>query len=175
MGRLFVAKNVDGAAASVQFVRIDTPGTPNRFVTRIFVDPHDPNVAYVSYSGFNALTPGTPGHVFRVVYSAANQQASFTSMDFDLGDMPINTIAFDDVTGDLFAGTDFGPLVLRHERTQWERAGTGHPEALMVDLEIVPERRLLVAATHGLGVYYLDLSLLTEPRVPGVLFRRPPR
>ena len=27
----------------------------------------------------------------------------------------------------------------------------------MVDLEIVPERRLLVAATHGLGIFYLTL------------------
>ena len=167
-------------------MRIDTPGTPNRFVTRIFVDPHDPNVAYISYSGFNALTPGTPGHVFRVVYSPANQQASFTSMDFDLGDMPMNTIAFDDVTGDLYGGTDFGPLVLRHERTHWEAVASGFPEALMVDLEIDSSRRLLFAATHGLGVFYLDLSVrgaegatvrgsTSQFSDRGVLFRRPRR
>jgi hypothetical protein len=173
-GRLFVAKGVDGAAASVEFTRIDTPGTPGRFVTRIFVDPADPNVAYVSYSGFNALTPGTPGHVFRVVYNAGNHQAAFTSMDFDLGDMPINTIAFDSVTGDLYAGTDFGPLVLRGNTTHWETAGIGFPEALMVDLEIVPERRLLVAATHGLGIYYLDLSADKKP-APGAGFFFTPR
>jgi hypothetical protein len=27
-----------------------------------------------------------------------------------------------------------------------------------VDLEIVPDKRLLVAATHGLGIYYLTLK-----------------
>jgi hypothetical protein len=27
-GRLFVAKGVEGVAATVEFVRIDTPGTP---------------------------------------------------------------------------------------------------------------------------------------------------
>jgi hypothetical protein len=37
-------------------------------------------------------------------------------------------------------------------------AGVGFPEALMVDLEIVPDKRLLVAATHGLGIYYLTLK-----------------
>jgi hypothetical protein len=175
-GRLFVAKGVDGAAAGIEFVRVDTPGTPNRFVTRFFVDPSDPNVAYMSYSGFNALTPGTPGHVFRVVYNPANRLASFTAMDFDLGDMPINTIAFDDVTGDLYAGTDFGPLVLRHDTTHWERAGSGFPEALMVDLEIVSERRLLVAATHGLGIYYLDLTQVSaQSSGPAALLRRPQR
>jgi hypothetical protein len=162
MGRLFVAKNADGPAAAVQFTRIDTPGTPNRFVTRIVVDRANPNVAYVSYSGFNALTPSTPGHVFRVEYNPATQQAAFFSIDYDLGDQPINVIAYDDVAGDLYAGTDFGPLVLRNGTGHWEGAGGGFPESLMVDLRIDPERRLLVAATHGLGIFYLDLSTMSS-------------
>ncbi len=156
-GRLFISKNADGPAAGVSFTRLDTGGTPERFVTRIFADRANPNVAIVSYSGFNALTPSTPGHIFRVVYNPSTGGASFTSLDFDLGDLPINTIAYDDVTGDLYAATDFGPLVLRSGATQWAVAGVGFPEALMVDLEIVPERRLLIAATHGLGIYYMTL------------------
>ena len=40
----------------------------------------------------------------------------------------------------------------------WQLAGVGFPEALMVDLKILPEQRLLVAATHGLGIYYLRLN-----------------
>ncbi len=114
-------------------------------------------MAFVSYSGFNALTPTTPGHIFRVVYNPATGSAAFTSMDRDLGDLPINTIAFDDVTGDLYAATDFAPLVLLNGATQWAIAGVGHPEALMVDMEIIPERRLLITATHGLGIYYITL------------------
>jgi len=156
-GRIFVAKNAEGTAAAVTFARIDTPATPGRFITRIFPDRADPNVAFVSYSGFNALTPSAPGHVFRVVYNPVTERATFTSMDFDLGDLPINTIAFDHVRGDLYAATDFGPLVLPNGATKWEVAGVGFPQALMVDLEIVPERRLLVAATHGLGIYYFTM------------------
>jgi hypothetical protein len=162
-GRLFISKNADAAAADVTFTRIDTPAMPNRFVTRIFVDRANPNLAFVSYSGFNALTPFTPGHVFRVEYDPGTGTASFQSLDFDLGDIPINTIAFDDVRGDLYAATDFGPLVLRQGMTRWEPAGVGFPEALMVDLEIVPEQRILVAATHGLGVFYLILPPVSEP------------
>jgi hypothetical protein len=156
-GRLFIAKNADGPAAAVVFTRFDTPTTPGRFVTRIFADRSDPNVALISYSGFNALTPSTPGHIFRVVFDPATERATFTSLDFDLGDIPINTIAFDHVRGDLYAATDFGPLLLKSESKQWEVAGIGFPEALMVDLEIVPERRLLIAATHGIGIFYLTL------------------
>ena len=158
MGRLFVAKGVDGAAAAVQFARIDTPATPNRFVTRIAVDRFDPNVAYISYSGFNALTPGTPGHIFRAVYNPETHLASFVSADYDIGDIPINTIAFDDVRGDLYAATDFGALRLRKDMTHWEGASVGLPEALMVDLEILPDERILVAATHGVGIFFLRLK-----------------
>jgi ligand-binding sensor domain-containing protein len=156
-GRLFVSKNADAAGAAVRFTRIDTTITPNRFVTRIVVDRANPNVALISYSGFNALTPATPGHVFRAIYDPVTGQAAFEQLDFDLGDLPINTMAYDDVRGDLYVGTDFGPLVLRNGAATWELAGVGFPEALMVDLEIVPERRVLVAATHGLGIFYLTL------------------
>ncbi len=139
-------------------MRIDLPTLPNRFVTRIVVDRTNPNVAFISYSGFNALTPSTPGHVFRVVYNPALRQATFTSLDFDLGDIPINTIAFDDRRGDLYAATDFGPLILRDGSTSWQLAGVGFPEALMVDLEIVADQRVLIAATHGLGIFYLTAA-----------------
>jgi hypothetical protein len=156
-GRLFVSKNADAPGPDVQFVRVDSPAVPNRFVTRIFVDRFDPNVAYISYSGFSAVTPSTPGHIFRARYDPDARRATFTSVDFDLGDIPINTIAFDDIRGDLYAATDFGPLVLRSGSSEWEVAGVGFPEALMVDLEIVPDRRLLIAATHGIGIFYLRL------------------
>jgi hypothetical protein len=157
-GRLFVSKNAHASAPDVQFARIDTASTPNRFVTSIVADRSNPNVALVSYTGFNALTPSTPGHVFRVVYDPASQHATFQPLDFDLGDLPINTLAFDDLRGDIYAGTDFGPLRLRRGSSTWELAGAGFPEALMVDLEIVPEQRVLVAATHGLGIFYLRLA-----------------
>jgi hypothetical protein len=157
LGRLFVTKNADRPGADVEFVRIDTPSNPGRFITRIVVDRVNPNVALISYSGFNTLTPTTPGHVFRAVYDPARRAASFGSVDFDLIDIPINTIAFDDLRGDLYAATDFGPLLLRQGSTSWEIAGVGFPEALMVDLQIVPEQRVLVAATHGLGIFYLNL------------------
>jgi hypothetical protein len=165
-GRLFISKNADANGADVQFVRIDTPMTPNRFVTRIVVDRTDPNVALISYSGFNAITPAQPGHIFRAVYDPSAQAATFTLLDADLGDLPINTLAYDDLRGDLYAGTDFGPLILRNGSATWDVAGVGFPEALMVDLEIVPEQRLLVAATHGLGIFYLWLPKVAAVPAP---------
>jgi hypothetical protein len=96
--------------------------------------------------------------VFRVVFNPSSRIAAFTSLDRDLGDLPINTLAVDDVKGDVYAGTDFGPLVLRKGSASWELAGIGFPEALMVDLKYVASQRVLVAATHGLGIFYLPLD-----------------
>ena len=157
-GRLFVSKNADAAGPEVSFARIDTPLVPNRFVTRIVADRTDVNAAFVSYSGFNALTPAAPGHVFRVVFNPSSRLATFTSLDRDLGDLPVNTLAVDDARGDIYAGTDFGVLLLRRGSTAWELAGVGFPEALIVDIEFVPSERALVAATHGLGIFYLRLA-----------------
>ena len=157
-GRLFVSKNGDASGPDVVFTRIDTPTLPNRFVTRIVPDRTDVNAAFVSYSGFNALTPSSPGHVFRVLFNPSTRTATITSLDRDLGDLPINTLAVDDVRGDVYAGTDYGPLVLRRGAASWELAGAGFPEALMVDLRYVPAQRLLVAATHGLGIFYIKLE-----------------
>ncbi|HUF48762.1 MAG TPA: hypothetical protein VMM93_13175 [Vicinamibacterales bacterium] len=170
-GRLFVSSNADAPGADVAFARIDPPTLPTRFVTRIVVSRADPNVAYISYSGFNTLTPAAPGHVFRATYNPATGTATFASLDFDLGDLPINTLAFDDLTGDLYAATDFGPLVLRAGATAWRAAGIGFPEALMVDLEIAMNERVLVAATHGLGIFYMKIPL--RPALRSVRTPRP--
>jgi hypothetical protein len=115
-------------------------------------------VAFISYSGFNALTPSTPGHVFRATFNPATGSATFTLFDFDQPDLPVNTLAFDDVRGDLYAATDFGPLVLKAGTSRWQLAGRGFPEVVMVDLEMASDQRVLVAATHGMGIFYLRLQ-----------------
>lgn len=156
LGRVFVSKNVNAAPASVEFNRVDSDLTPPRFVSGIAVDPHNPNRAFISYSGFSAVTPEAPGHVFEVFYDG--NDAAFVNIDFNLGDMPVNHLVFDDVTGDLYAATDFGVLMLRAGTHNWELAGDGLPVVLTPHLEIHPAKRMLFAATHGMGAWYLLLD-----------------
>jgi hypothetical protein len=105
---MFVTKNADAAPAAVDFNRIDTQSTPGRFVSGIAVDPKDPNHAFVSYSGYNVYTPGTPGHVFNVHYHPSTGTATFKDISHNLGDQPVTGIAFQGHTGDLYVATDFG-------------------------------------------------------------------
>ena len=160
VGRVFVSHNVDAAnPANVTFARVDSTNAaaPERFVSAIAVDPSKPNHAWVAYSGFNALTPTTPGHVFEVTWHPNTLTSEWTSLDYDLGDLPINHLVRDAKTGDLYAATDFGVLVLPDGTSHWQEAGEGLPTVLTPYLQILPDRRLLFAGTHGRGAWYLTL------------------
>jgi hypothetical protein len=169
VGRVFISKNADADPASaVTFTRLDSLATnsPGRFVSGIFVDPSDPNHAYISYSGFNAppLTtpptpPGPPGHVFEVVYNPGAGTATWTLLDgTGFGDLPINDVALDSVTGDLYAATDFGVLRRAAGTTAWVLAADGMPNVEVSSLTISAAARKLYAATHGLGAWVLTMQ-----------------
>jgi hypothetical protein len=163
-GRVFISKNANVAASSVTFTRLDNlpsaTADPNRFVTSIAIDPANANHAWISYSGYNANTPTTPGHVFSVTYNPAGPDATWTNIDGGtgpMGDLPVTDIVQDSVTGDLYASTDFGVLRLPAASSSWIVAGTGLPMVEVPGLTIVPGARLLYAATHGRSAWALKL------------------
>ncbi len=157
-GRLFISHNADTAdPAAVTWTRIDSPATPNRFVSGIYVDPADANHAWISFSGFNSATPTTPGHLFEVTFHPGDGTATWTDRSYDFGDVPATAIVRDDVTGDLFAASDFGVLRLAEGTTTWTAAASGMPNVEVAGLTILPNKRILYAASHGLGAWKLDL------------------
>jgi hypothetical protein len=161
-GRIFVSKNADAAdPADVVFNRIDntSPAAPERWPSAIYVDPADGNHAWVVYSGFSAKTPATPGHVFEVRYDEATKKATFTSLDGfgpnGFGDIPALGVVVDG-KGTVYVSTDYGVLALRKAQG-WKNASPGLPRMAVPDLMYVPERNVIYAATHGQGVWQLDL------------------
>jgi hypothetical protein len=160
-GRVFVSKNADADPASaVTFTRIDplSANDPGRFISGIFIDPSNPNHAWISYTGFSAATPTTPGHIFSVEYDPVAGTATWTSLDGTLGDIPLTDVVFDQNTGDLYVSCDFG--VFREAGgggIDWEIAAPGLPNVEVPGLTIAAEDRKLYAATHGLSVWRLNL------------------
>jgi hypothetical protein len=153
-GRVFITKNADAAGSqNVRYTRIDTPSTPGRFVSGIAVDPNDPNHAFVSYSGYSAYAAG--GHVYEVRYHPATGKADWTDLSYDLGDIPITSIALGP-TGDLYAGTDFGVAHLNAGAGSWNKE-TDLPIVSVFSLIESPNGSTLYAATHGRGAYQLAL------------------
>src|SRR5206468_1110155 len=93
-GRVFVTKNGDAAAGSVTWTRIDSLSAvdPGRFITNIYVDPANPNHAWIAYSGYNFNTPTTPGHVFEITFNPVGPTATWTNLDGGtgpMGDLPV--------------------------------------------------------------------------------------
>jgi len=159
-GRVFISRNVNAEPASaVTFTRLDSLALndPGRFVSGIHVDPANPNRAWISYSGFDAATPATPGHVFEVTYDPGTGAVAWADRSYDLGDIPITDVARDDVTGDLYAASDFGVYRLPAGGASWGLAAPGMPQVEVAGLTIVPPARKLYAATHGQSAWVLNL------------------
>jgi hypothetical protein len=163
-GRVFITRNVDAPPGAVKFKRIDLPstaskkGTPGRFVSGIAIDAKNPNHAWISYSGYNAHTPGDlPGHVFEVTYNPATGKAAWKDVSFNLGDEPVTDVARDAVTGDIYAATDFGVVRLPKGATAWTEAAPGLPVAAVYGLTLSLDGKTLYAATHGRSAWRLSL------------------
>jgi hypothetical protein len=158
-GRLFVTHNANAAnPASVVWKRLDNlvSNSPGRSITSIFVDPFNPNRAWVSYTGYDFNTPSQPGHVFLV---DTTQGVSWTNYDgTGLADLPVTQVVQDKLTGDLYASTDFGVLRRANGSNAWTNAGTGMPMGEVSGISIAPNARKLYAATHGMSAWVLNLS-----------------
>src|SRR5207249_2732471 len=146
--------------AMVNFYRIDTSSTPERFVSGIAVDPTNANHAFISFSGYNAYATASgtaTGHVFEVTYDTTTHVATWTNIDHNLGDEPITDIALDSKTGDLYVSTDFGVDILPSGGTTWVPAASGLPPVAVYGLTLDSTHHLLYAATHGRGAWRLGL------------------
>ena len=171
-GRVYIFKNADAPnpAAAGQFEVSDAIAanntTPVRFISGIVIDPANPNHGFVSYGGYDSTpAPGrtvVPGHVFEVTWDGKSPHATFTSLDGEgrgaLGDLPLNAIARDDLTGDLYVANDFGVLRREAQSGHWHLASEGMPMVEVSSLTLDSKARVLYAATHGRGAYRLLLG-----------------
>jgi hypothetical protein len=160
-GRVFITTNVGAEPASaVSWTRLDDDTTidPNRFVSSIYVDPANGNHAWISYSGFGANTPGNPQHIVEVTFNPGTGTSTWVDRSYDFGDQAVTDLVRDDVTGDLYASSDFGVMRLADGTTSWTLAAPGMPAVEVAGLTIVAYDRVLYAASHGLSAWRLDLG-----------------
>jgi hypothetical protein len=156
-GRLFISMNASASDPnSVAYTRIDTAAQPRRFISGIAVDAHNPLHAYVSFSGYDAYTPTTSGHVFEVTFDPKTASAHWKNLSSGLGDQPILGIAYDADSRRVYAATDLGVLV--RNRGGWLSAADGLPPVAVYQLVLDQGSHLLYAATHGRGIYKLEGS-----------------
>lgn len=162
-GSIMVAPDVDGstsgcpgACTSTWNLIDDSAVTPPRFVTDMEVSRADAtgNTVYVTFSGFNSTTPGTPGHVF-VTTDGLAPTPTWTDISGNLPDIPANAIAVDHTTVPeiLYVGTDIGVFMSVDGGVTYTYENNGHPAVSVFGLDRNPSTGQIVSSTHGRGMW----------------------
>lgn len=190
-GGVYFATNVTtSGGGSASFFRTNQIGIPPREVTAIAIDPSDASgkTAYVAFSAFSFV--GTDpfgrsindplGHIFKTT----DQGSTWTDVSCsttncsspaatDLPNIPVNDLVLDpDVPGTLYAATDLGVFVGDCTLTPctWTTLSTGLPRAAVLSLRLHEPSRTLRAATHGRGVWDINLNnfSFTGPHISSI-------
>jgi len=130
-------------------------GLPERWVTRVAVDPINENIVYATFNGLKWVDPQP--HVFR----SSDQGATWTDISSNLPDTPVNAFAVDPVEPSrLYLGSDVGMYVSYNSGQSWWVLGEGLPVLPIGDIKIHPTTRELVAGTYGRSMYKIDLNAI---------------
>jgi hypothetical protein len=151
---------------------IDKAPLPNRYATDVAVSPLDASTLWVTYSGFNSATPGSPGHVFR----STDGGTSWVDVSDNLPDAPANAVAIrPDQPNEVYVGTDVGVYVSFSGGGGWARMDNGLPNAAVTSLAVNRTTNLLAAATYGRGVWTTTLGSVipSGPQDEPALLRAP--
>lgn len=133
----------NGTAASPTWQPCDntsSPALPDRFVTRITIDPGDSNHVYVTFGGF------APDNIWETKDSGATWQALT-----GLPSAPVRDLEIHPVHGSwLYAATEVGLLVSEDGGATWTSAAT--PANVSID-ELLWSSGSLYLITHGRGMF----------------------
>lgn len=125
-------------------------GLPQRWITSISTHPTDPDVAYVTFSGYrwNDYLP----HVFRT----ADQGQSWTDISAGLPEIPANDLVINpDLPEQLFLATDAGVFYSNDEGLNWEILGQKLPKVVVSDLVYHQPTQTLIAGSYGRSMYQI--------------------
>ena len=115
-GNVWIGRNL-GTGIQAQAIWTNVTGgntiLPNRPVLGIALDPSAPaanlQMGYAAVGGFNANTPATPGHVFRVVCTADCASFTWADKSGNLPDIPVDSVIVNpNFPQQVFAGSDLG-------------------------------------------------------------------
>jgi hypothetical protein len=139
---------------------------PNDTVTGLAFAPANPNVLYVTLSGFDDFRQ--PGHVFKTS-NALSANPTWINIS-PPANLPHNAVVTTSPEGsEVFVGTDIGIWQSEDGGVTWVHRGpeAGMPNVVVNDLRFSPSTGRLVAFTYGRGAFALQDSLNKCPLAQG--------
>ncbi len=145
-GDIFATTN--GLASSPSWSKVDdgSPALPNRFVTRIVIDPTDSRTAYAMFGGFSANN----------LWRTTDGGATWTNVTAQVPQIPIETLAIHPNNSKwLYLGTEVGVFTSEDGGATWTVPHDGPASVSVKELFFVGTT--LYAATFGRGLYKIDI------------------
>ncbi len=131
-----------------------TSNLPHKmWVAKVLASQYDEATVYLAQQGRYDEDFGV------YLYKSTDYGKTWKSIAGNLPGGPMNMIREDPASPNvLYAANDFGVYVTTNGGQKWEVLGGNLPSVNVMDLVIHPRDRVLVAATHGRGVWVMDVS-----------------
>jgi photosystem II stability/assembly factor-like uncharacterized protein len=126
---------------------------PGKWVSRVIASRHAVGTAYCAQNGKH--DDDFAAYLFR----SRDHGETWEDLGSGLPGGPINVVREDPRHADvLYVGSDLGVYVSVDAGTSWQVVGKGLPICFVHDLLVHPRDHLLVVATHGRGMWTLDVG-----------------
>jgi hypothetical protein len=146
-------KTIDGGANWTTI----TPGLSGTSISYITVHDLDPDILWVSLSGFSNGNK---------IYKTEDGGGSWSNVSGNLPNIPINCVVYETGSDNaIYVGTDLGVYYKNDNLLNWESFMEGLPNVMVNELEIFYPTGKIRAATYGRGIWESDLFLGTIPAV----------
>jgi photosystem II stability/assembly factor-like uncharacterized protein len=125
----------------------------NKWISRVFASAHQKGTIYLSLNGyrnddFNAY-----------IYKSTNFGKNWININNNLPGGPVNVIKEDPKNENiLYVGTDIGIYISLDKGISWNSISNNLPTTFVHDLSVHSRDNILVIATHGRGIYVMDVS-----------------
>ena len=97
------------------------------------------------------------------IYRSTDYGATWKDISKGVPGGPVNEIVESPYDKDtLFVGTDLGVYVTTDGAKSWNVLGSGLPITFVHDIEIQERDKTMVIATHGRGIYKLEIGSLSS-------------
>ena len=130
-----------------------------RWISRVVASKYDESTVYLTQNGKrnDDFTP--------YIWKSTDYGKSWSSIAGNVPGGPVNVIREDPVhAGVLYVGTDMGVYVSLDDGETWNTIGQNLPTTFVHDLIIHPRDLIMIIATHGRGMYALDIEPIHDAK-----------
>jgi photosystem II stability/assembly factor-like uncharacterized protein len=155
-GDVYVTTN--GTAAAPGWTKVDALTMPNRMVTRLAIDPANPNIVFATFGSYSS------DNLWKTTNGGLNWADSTGVGASGLPDAPIRSVVFHPALSSwIYVGTEVGIFASTDGGATWGLPHDG-PANVSVD-ELFWMGGTLVAATHGRGLFRTTTAVALQSEI----------